>query len=385
MTTTFALLTGPDAPGVARRALAALGRGAGEAPVERRRVHHRPGADTTVSFAATPPGRAEVVVLVTDADVAAPAVALEVAGHRLRAWLHPHDPRLPALRSALDPRTVRGWLGPGPSGVQIDLLSYRPLRRAVVRASVGDGRVYVKVWRPDRAGGLVARHRALDAAGVGPRVIGEPAPGALVIAAAEGVPLATRLAEWNARRAELPEPEAVLRLLARLPDSLLRFPVRAAWSDRVEFHGEAAAVALPDQAAEIRALVGHVRRLQAGRSQTPWVPTHGDLYEANAFLGPAGFTTLIDVDTAGPGRRVDDLACLIGHLAVLPDLSGEHYHRLPEVTHAWASAFERVEDPAELRARVAGVILSLVAGTTRPHALARLDLCRSWLYRAEVG
>nr|NLI49638.1 aminoglycoside phosphotransferase family protein [Propionibacterium sp.] len=385
MTTTLALLTGPDAAGVARLALAALGQRRGAGAVERRRVHHRPGADTTVSFAATPAGGTEVVVLVTDADVPAPAVPLEVSGQSLRAWLHPLDPRLPALGSALDPREVRGWLGPAASGVRIDLLSYRPLRRAVVRAAVGERRFFVKVWRPERAEGLIARHRALDAAGLGPRVVAVPAPGALVIADAEGVPLATRLAEWNAHRATLPEPAAVLRLLERLPESLLRFPVRASWSDRVDFHGAAAAAALPDHADEIQGIAGQVRRLLADRPETARVPTHGDFYEANVFVGPAGFTTLIDVDTAGPGRRVDDLACLLGHLAVLPDLSPGHYHRLPEVTQAWAAAFERVEDPVALRARVAGVLLSLVAGTTRPHALARLDLCRSWLYRAENG
>ena len=68
---------------------------------------------------------------------------------------------------------------------------------------------------------------------------------------------------------------------------------------------------------------------------------------------------------------------------MLPDLSPAHYSRLPEVTYAWAAAFERHVPPVELRARVAGVVLSLVAGAPRARGLARLDVCRAWLYRAQ--
>lgn len=382
--TTLSVLTGPDAPEVVRLALAALGRPGAGVTVEQRRVHHRPGADTTVSFAAKSPA-GEAVVLLTDADVAAPAVPFDAGGRLLRAWLHPADPRLPALRQALDRATVRRWLGSvvTAGAVEVDLLSYRPLRRAVVRATAGRRRFFVKLWRPDRAGSLIERHQVLDAAGIGPRIVGAPEPGVLVVHDAPGVPLANRLSEWNAGRGALPDPAAVLQLLDRLPDALLRFPQRPAWSDRADFHGAAAAATLPDQADAIGGIVEHLRRILGDCPPAPLVPTHGDFYEANVFLTGPHFSALIDVDTAGPGRRVDDLACLLGHLAVLPDLSPAHYHRLSEVTQAWAAAFEHVVDPTELRARTAGVLLSLVAGSARSHALARLDLCRSWLYRAE--
>jgi len=384
---TLALLTGPDAPAVVRRALALLG--AGDAPaVEVRRVHHRPGVDTTVSFTASAAGRPERVVLITDAAVAGPGVVeLAYAGERLAAWLHPHDPRLPALADALDPAVLRGWLRPavaaGAGAVSVELLSYRPLRRAVLRVTAGRRVFFVKLWRPERAPELVGRHRSLDAAGVGPHIVAEPAPGALIVADADGVPLASRLADWNATGAPLPEPGEVLRLLDRLPGELLAFPRRPAWSDRADFHGQAAAASLPDQGDGIARVVAHLQGVLRGLPEASPVPTHGDFYEANVFCSRTGFTSLIDVDTAGPGRRVDDLACLLGHLAVLPDLSPAHYSRLPEVTYAWAAAFERHVPPVELRARVAGVVLSLVAGAPRARGLARLDVCRAWLYRAQ--
>ncbi len=384
MISALALLTGPEGPALARRVLAAGGVELGGAVIERRRVHHRPGTDTTASFAALVPGEPEALVLLTDADVAGRVVELVTQGVRLRGWVHPDDPRLPALATAVDPDALRGWLGAGAGTVDVELLSYRPLRRAVVRATTGEGRMYAKLWRPELAAAMLVRHRLLDAAGVGPHIVATPLPGVVVVADAEGDSLAEALASWNAGRTGLPEPAELVGLLDRLPDGLLRIPPRPAWCDRLDFHGDAAAAALPDQAAEITALATRLRGLLAGRPEGRPVPTHGDFYEANVFVAPYGALSLIDIDTAGPGRRIDDLACLLGHLAVLPDLSPAHYGRVAEVTYAWASDFESRVDAAELRARVAGVILSLVAGANRPHGLARLELCRSWLYRAEA-
>jgi Phosphotransferase enzyme family len=297
---------------------------------------------------------------------------------------HPADPQLPGLSRALDPRVVGGWLNAeGPASCE--LLSYRPLRRAVVRVTVDGRRFYVKLWQPARAAGYVRRHRVLDAAGVGPRIAAEPEPGVLIVHDVDGVTLARRLADWNSTGKRLPEASAVLALLDRLPAELLAFPTRDAWADRADFHGAAAAVALPDHADEIGRIVARIEGVLASRPAAPRVPVHGDFYEANVLVAGTRFTSVIDVDTAGPGRRVDDLACLLGHLAVLPDLSPEHYALVGAVTRAWASEFERHVDPVELRARTAGVILSLIAGTTREHGLARLAECRSWLERAEVG
>jgi hypothetical protein len=70
-------------------------------------------------------------------------------------------------------------------------------------------------------------------------------------------------------------------------------------------------------------------------------------------------TGLLDVETAGPGHRVDDLACLAGHLAVLPAGSARTAAR------RMLAGFDDAVDPAALRVRAAGVALSLVAGARR--------------------
>lgn len=355
-------------------------------------VHHRPGAECSAGYEvtyATPAGEVSEYLVATTADVATP-VTLRHDGVTLHLWRHPADPRLPALASVCDAATVGGWLAgtpgsggsaPGGSLARLEVLTYRPLRRAVVRAALGEQVAYVKAIRPDKGPDLMARHRIMDAAGLGPRVLATPLAGVVVTAASAGLPLAEVLAA-GVEGAGVPGPDAVVALLDRLPAAVVELPERPSWTARADFHGASAAAVLPGEAAEIAAMVAEIEDLVARTPVGPVVPTHGDLHEANLFVAGGEPVGLIDVDSLGPGRREDDLACLVGHLAVLPDLSPGHYGHLAPVVRAWAAAFEEVGDAAAFRVRVAGVILSLVAGGTPEHALARLDLARAWLWRA---
>lgn len=351
-------------------------------------VHHRPGAESSAGFEVTyaaAGGTATEYLVATTADVAAP-VTLSSDGVSLRLWRHPADPRLPALASICDPATVGGWLAGTPDAVaHLEVLTYRPLRRAVVRAECGGQVAFVKAIRPDKGADLLTRHRIMDAAGLGPRVLATPAEGVVVAAAAPGLPLTEALAASAADPDGLPSPADVLALLDRLPAAVLDLPERPSWTDRVDFHASSAAAALPGQADEIAALAADIADLAARAPVGPVVPTHGDVHEANLFVADGRPVALIDVDNLGPGRREDDLACLVGHLAVLPALSPAHYAHLGPLVQTWADAFEDVVDAAALRVRVAGVILSLVAGGTPEQALARLDLARAWLWRARYA
>ena len=118
----------------------------------------------------------------------------------------------------------------------------------------------------------------------------------------------------------------------------------------------------------------------------PDVPCHGDLHEAQLLVDGDRVTGLLDVDAVGPGRRADDLACLLGHATVLAQLEPGHRTTTTALAARWRAAFERTVDPDDLRARVAGVIVSLATG---PHRVqqrdwqdatrARLDLAEQWL------
>ena len=99
--------------------------------------------------------------------------------------------------------------------------------------------------------------------------------------------------------------------------------------------------------------------------------------------------SLLDVDSLGPGHRVDDLACLLGHVSVLDHLAPASYPHLRPVLEVWTRLAEQQVDPVSLRARCAGVVLSLVAGARRedggpwrPDAEGRLARAESWLAQA---
>ncbi len=70
----------------------------------------------------------------------------------------------------------------------------------------------------------------------------------------------------------------------------------------------------------------------------PLVPPHGDFYEGNLLNTDGAVTGLLDVDAVGPGHLVDDLACFVGHVAVLPALH-PGYARVPQalLRFCWSS------------------------------------------------
>lgn len=339
---------------------------------------YRPGAEVTAGYTVTYTVEGTAVtedLFATTAEVAGAAV-VATGELTLRVWRHPHDPLLPGLAPACDPDLVVTWPGVGPGLQRLELLGYRPLRRAVLRANGTFGTAYLKVLRPDRADRLATRQHLFAAAGLSPAPASRPAPGVLVTPAAPGVPLA----EVLAGAAEPPSPAELVAVLDALPPGLLELDRRPAWSDRLDFHAATAVQRLPGELRRITALAKGLARVLAAAPVGPVVATHGDFYEANILLDGSRIG-LIDLENAGPGRREDDLACLLAHLAVLPALSPAHYGHLPPLLEAWTRDFADRVHPDALAARVGAVVLSLVAGGDDAQAGARLDLAAEWLGR----
>lgn len=406
MSIAVALLTGPRAPEILQAAL--TGRPDGRVPgfqytVDR--VHDRAGSETSVTYHVSHESDRLPVsdyLVATTADVAAGST-VEIDGVRIQVWRHPADPLLPGLAGACTSEVLAEWLPAldGPPRAQdvdttddaagaadrdmvTDMLVYRPLRRAVLRTTCGPHVFFTKVVRPKFGELMERRHELL--AGLGPDVVSCPEPGVLVTSQVPGAPLAVALSAWQLGESTVrPQPGEALALLDRLPQEVMSLPVRQSWTDRVDFYRDMAAAALPDHAQEIERLAGEIGALATRFPTGPIVATHGDFHDGNVFCEEGRLTRMIDIDNVGPGRREDDLACMVAHLSVLPSLSPAHYPRGTEVTDAWAAAFEEVVHPGALRARVAGVLLSLVSGSDRATALTRLDLARSWTWRASAA
>ena len=249
-------------------------------------------------------------------------------------------------------------------------------------------RLFVKVVRPSVVASLAERHRLLRAAGVPvPAVLGTRADGRLVLEALAGTSLRARLREGAD---PLPGGADVLALLALLPPSLCALPRRSSWTDDVRVHAAVTAGALPAEADRCSRLADGVRAAvdDGGADE----PVHGDLYEAQLLLTGGRLSGLLDVDTAGPGRRADDLACLLGHAAVLALSEPAHADAVLGLAGRWLADLDRHVDPADLRARTAGVVVSLATGPHRVQATgwqdltrARLALAEQWLAAARGG
>ncbi|ROS31821.1 phosphotransferase [Cellulomonas sp. PhB150] len=358
----LAALTGPTGEQLLDLALGTAGLRRVAARVHE--VQHRPGDGVTVGFVVdveAPDGqRAQEYLHLSstrgrDIPPDAPrVVTLESPDGRVVAWRHPHDPALPALGTACDLGALAAVLpGDGPV-TALELVGYRPLRRAVLRVECGGAVHWVKVLRPGGRGGADdVRHRhALLADLPVPAVTAATDDGLVVLAPADGVPLLEAIVADDARGLEL---DALSDLLDRVPAAAAALPARTAWSDRAARYAEAVAVD-PALAARAHALADLVAQdVDLG----PVVATHGDFHEGQLMVrsGATGWVVagLLDVDTVGPGHRVDDLACLLAHALALGEAGR------PVADRWWRQAVALVDERA-LRVRTAGVLLSLAAG-----------------------
>jgi Ser/Thr protein kinase RdoA (MazF antagonist) len=231
--------------------------------------------------------------------------------------------------------------------------------------------------QPRRSGEIVERHRHLLAAGVPvPRVIAHR-DGLVVLEELPGMPLSRAILDQgvDACRAE-----DLVAMLDRLPASLFPLPMRPPWTDSIEFYAGIVSSSLPSLGPRVDALVREIREGLAavGRRQdlSAHDVVHGDFYEAQVFVDGGQVVGVLDIDTVGPGRRADDLACLLAHLSVLADQGSTRridptvQQRVLEAIESWQQVFTRRVDPTELALRSAGVVLSLATGPHRQQEAA---------------
>lgn len=249
--------------------------------------------------------------------------------------------------------------------LNLETLAYRPLRRAVLKATFAEplGEVFLKVLRKD-ADLLATKHRVLADAGIPvPHLLGDPVSDVLAIRRVTGMPMAQAIMDG---RTPPVTGANIVSVLSAFPADLMNAPARPAWTDRLEWYAHAADTALPEESTRIHALMHRINRVLDTAYRGPLVANHGDFYEANIFVQDGQITGIIDIDSAGPGYLIDDLACFIGHLAVLPTLD-QRYSHVPDFVRYYLTEFsnelaQRGIDPQGLYARSASVVLSLIAG-----------------------
>lgn len=361
------LLTGAAAGEVLETAVAAAGGrllGWRAVHVERRRERVTASYRAKVQWRGSGVPRDERFGAVTGTSLP-PGVSVVGDGETsVGVWRLPFDPWLPGLAAAMDADAVAGMLsrfGTAGAWPRLRLRSYRPGRRAVVEANAGSTRLFLKVVRPDRVRDLHGRHRVVEAAGVPvPRSLGWTEDGVVALTALPGRTLRESL---HRARGPWPPASALAGLLDQLPAELLALPPGAVGTaSRVHHHAAMVGTVSAPLAERAHALAQAVAEQ---RVAGPTVPVHGDFYERQLITRDVRVHGMLDLDTAGPGERLDDLACLVGHLSVLALARPGRAGLVNGVVGGYLDEIDRGADPRQLRLRVCAVVLSLATGPHR--------------------
>jgi len=394
----LAVLTEPDASGLLDSAVSSMGGTLRDWSVAQ--VDHRPGRNTTVAYRTRvqwPDGERTETLGARLCSAAPPStdhpgvVRVCDGSHEVQVWRFPADPELPGLRAACDRRAVAELLratGLDPSGAGIRVVSYRPGRRAVVQVTTPQARLYLKVLRPGAAADIHRRLVLTRAAGLPtPRSLGWNEDGILVLEPLPGVGLREALRGDGPRASS---PDDLLGLLERLPAELTELPRRRPWSESAAHYAAVIAATAPELGDRAGVVADDVVAAldRAGHEG----PVHGDFYEAQLLASGGRITGLLDIDTAGPGERVDDLACLVAHLSVLVVMAPATSASIRSALSSWTARFDHAVDPRQLRIRAAGVALSLATGPYRTQesgwrqaVAARIELAAQWLAAARTA
>jgi aminoglycoside phosphotransferase (APT) family kinase protein len=375
------------------------------ATLRRREVLYRPGRRASVRYAATVrwaggPATAETLVAIADVDGPPEGTLVVRAGDLAVGILrYPADWSLPGLGVAVSAPAVAARLGVPTEAVTLDVRSYRPGRRAVVRVRVGERgpgaaafERYLKVVPPDELGPLVDRLAALDGHVPVPRVVATwPEDGVVVLAALDGRTVREVLLTGDhAAVDQLPDGDALVDLLDHLPAPAFGSigSVSHGPAGRAVAHAGLLAAVMPGERERLEALIG---RLGGPAGAGPVVTTHGDLHEAQILVEGSRVVGMLDVDGAGPGRRVHDLATMLGHLVALGDAVPRRRAAIDRWRFRLQPAFDRAVDPGELRRTTSAALVGLATGPFRVQAPAwrrqvrrRIGSAEAWATLAGV-
>jgi aminoglycoside phosphotransferase (APT) family kinase protein len=247
-------------------------------------------------------------------------------------WIYPSDPALPALRELTEVASadrVLASLGITARTTAVEVVSYRPGRRAVVRVTGSGSGLFLKVVEPVKAESIAERHALFRSNGLPvPRLLGWSDEGVIAMSELPGVDAQSAIARMPDHATFLDQVEFLTTVLAEVPAFNT---ARPSLFDRLDWYITRLSEQLPDQTRRI-ALVGEAISEVGARGRdfdlTP-VTIHGDLHLGQLFVdaaNPSLITGMLDIDTAGSGDPADDAAAFYAHLVALGETAASFDH-----------------------------------------------------------
>ncbi len=365
------ILTGPQAARVLRVPIEASGGRIQE--VTARDVHYRPGGDVVVRFAVSVSWHGAHAV--TESHMAASVVdgahpggvqvAFDNDGERtnIGVWRWPFDPILVGLAEAVNPSVAAELCGlRDPLEVELTVVAFRPLQRAVIRVTTPNQTFHLKVVPPREVAGLVDRHRILAEAGVPvARVVSEaPSLGIVVLAELSGSTWREGIASgagWWPDASEFDRLAASLASVV-IPDDLGAPSVR----DRAAINASMLAEVLPHERLRLERISESIGSTYSSFQRAT---IHGDLHEGQVLIESGRVTGLLDVDDVGVGSLVDDRASMIAALRSHAVTRSATRRRVLQHAETLRIDSHRSIDPRELDCVTAAALVTLAAGPFR--------------------
>jgi aminoglycoside phosphotransferase len=267
----------------------------------------------------------------------------DASDYPLLVWQFPSDPKLSSLASVVNTeplgvlftRLDLGWV---PSAVE--LLAYRPGRRAMVKCGAGTSTAFVKAVRPQSAARVVASSRlARDAGLPAPDVIGWSPAGIAIYATADGVEL-SRASENNiSGTTAISAAMDALLLVAEVPTEV---PSRTPIIDNGAWYFAKAQQAHPAEMTALTKLEDKIRATTFTRFDPDNATTiHGDLHLGQVFVtndSRHSVSGIIDLDDMGVGIAGDDIASLWANC-----VASQHMNSNGAASNFWPECLEALD------------------------------------------
>jgi hypothetical protein len=352
-------------------------------------MQYRPGSDLVarfrveVSWHGGQPTKDTLVAATTKVgppDGTVPVTADTPAGSiSVGVWRWPFDPALPALGDAVRESGLRSLLHDvgllsDSVPVDIEVVAYRPIERAVLRIRHGESTYYVKIVRPERAALMLYRYEHLRSHGLPvPTVIAADADQGWILLEELVGPTLRELIKSDAPRwVEPGRFRGMVRDLAACNPAGLP-AVRSRILD-APIHAAILAAVLPLERSRLEHLGALMGAALDASAQRPSNVIHGDLHEGQLVIEQGRIAGLLDIDDVGPGDPIDDIVVPVGHLRYRASVSSGNANRLAAFTDdllvACASDYSR----ADLAIGVGAVLIGVA---TSPFRLQQPDWPRS--------